>query len=643
MSLFTKSNWLSIHSFFLKIKMIGSRSFPLFILALTVFAASAQKAPIKFGKVDISELEMKYYDHDSTAPAVVLCDYGLFSIQNFKFKRIVRLKILNKEGYAYADKIFYFYNKTDIRGKTFNLVDGEIVTEKLRGESIFEERITEDYYAIRIAMPDVKVGSVIDLEFSHFGMPRTWRFQQRIPVKWSELIVERSPYITYQKNYFGYEPIDIITTTRWVAIDMPAFKPEPYIRSVENYLTKFEFDIQEIRIPERLYFKSIASSWKVICENLRESKYFGVPLRADHYLKKVTDEIERNYSAEKEKLIAAFEHAKKVKWNERSSKYISSVNLQVPYKEETGNSADINLILIQLLKRLDFEVYPVAISTRNNGRLSRANPSINKLNYVIANVISDSISYLLDATDELIPFGMLPKRCMNGEGRIIDEKKSDWIELKIDKIDERITYYDLQMDSEFSLTGKISHKYIDYGAYRLRKDYEEFANLDDYLDDYKSDKPGLKIIDTKMESVDDIYEPVKIEHEVKIDNQAMVLNEKIYLNPMLYDQMKENLFKIGERVYPVDFVYPFCKSFIIKLTIPENFSIIELPESVNMSLPDKSAKFIYSISNFANTINIMCKIDIDKAVYLQNEYPDLKEFYNQIIKKQSEPIIIQAK
>ncbi|MCD4681784.1 MAG: hypothetical protein K8R86_00760 [Bacteroidales bacterium] len=295
------------------------------------------------------------------------------------------------------------------------------------------------------------------------------------------------------------------------------------------------------------------------------------------------------------------------------------------------------------MKRLDFDVYPVAISTRNNGRLSRANPSINKLNYVIANVISDSISYLLDATDELIPFGMLPKRCMNGEGRIIDEKKSDWIELKTDKIDERITYYDLQMDSEFSLTGKISHKYIDYGAYRLRKDYEEFANLDDYLDDYKSDKPGLKIIDTKMESVDDIYEPVKIEHEVKIDNQAMVLNEKIYLNPMLYDQMKENLFKIGERVYPVDFVYPFCKSFIIKLTIPENLSIIELPESVNMSLPDKSAKFIYSISNFANTINIMCKIDIDKAVYLQNEYPDLKEFYNQIIKKQSEPIIIQAK
>ena len=642
MSSFPQKNWSFPHFPIRITKTGGVKGLLCITLILTFHAVTAHKAPIKFGKVDIEDLEMEYYEHDSTAPAVILCDYGLFSVQNFSFKRIVRIKILKKEGYDWANNFFYLYDKTDIRGRTYNLVDGEIVIDKLKSESIFEERITEDYYAVRVAMPNVKVGSVIDIEFSHKGMPREWKFQQRIPIKWSELIVESTRYITYQKNYFGYEPLDIITQSRWVAIDMPAFKPEPYINSIENYLTKFEFDIQEISIPERLYFKSIASSWKDICENLLESKYFGIPLKADHYLKKVADEIESNYPTKKGKLIAAFEHTKKVKWNEIKSKYISNLNLQKAYKEETGNSADINLILIQLLKRLDFEVYPVAISTRNNGRLSKANPSIRKLNYVIAYVKSDSISYLLDATDELIPFGLLPKRCINDEGRIIDEYKSDWIELKTDKSDQKISYYDLHMDNDLSLSGKIGYKMTDYGAYRFRKKYEQFADMEDYLDDYKSDKLGLSIIDSKMESIDDIYEPVEIEHEVKIDNQLMTLNDKIYLNPMLYDQMEKNLFKVEERVYPVDFVYPFCQSFVIKLTIPENFTVIELPKSTSMSLPDKSAKFVYSVSNFGNMINITCKIDVNKAVYLQNEYAALKEFYNQIIKKQSEPIIIQT-
>lgn len=628
----------------------GLKVFLILFIILNFNLAYAQKAPLKFGKVDLADLEMEYFENDSTAPAVILFDYGYFSVLDFKFTRIIRVKILKKEGYDLASKVFYFFEKTDIDGRTFNLENGEIVVDKLKSESIFKEHITEQYTAIRVAMPNVKVGSIIDLRFSYIGMPREWKFQHQIPIKWSELIVESTPYVRYQKNYFGYEPLDVNTGIRWVASDVPAFKPEPFINSEENYITKFEFDVREINIPQKLYFESIAASWDAICKYLldRTTDGFnrrstvGTALRADNYLKRVSEEIEEDFPIEMERLVAAYEYVKKVKWNERNSLYPSGLSIQVPYKEEIGNSADINIILTQLLKRLNFDVYPVALSTRDNGRLSKANPSLNKLNYLIALVKIDSTSYLLDATDELLPFGLLPERCINEYGRIIDEQKSDWVELKTDEVNKRMVFYDLRIEDDLSLTGKIGYRMIDYGAYLFRKEYAEFTGLEEYLDDYKSDKPGLSIVDTKVESIDDIYEPVNIEHEVVIQNQAMEMNKKVYLAPMLYDQMKKNLFKEEERMYPVDFVYPFCESFIIKLTIPEGFSISELPESISMSLPDKSAKFVYSISNFGNLVNVMCKIEVKKTRYLQSEYDDLKEFYNQIIKKQSEPIIFQV-
>ncbi len=54
---------------------------------------------------------------------------------------------------------------------------------------------------------------------------------------------------------------------------------------------------------------------------------------------------------------------------------------------------------------------------------------INKFNYVIAHVSMDGKDYLLDATDPFLPATMLPVRCLNGEGRLINKKDQRWISL----------------------------------------------------------------------------------------------------------------------------------------------------------------------------------------------------------------------
>ena len=180
----------------------------------------------------------------------------------------IRIKILKKEGYNWANYVFPASYKSQVRGVTLNLENGKSVQEKLKNESIFSERITDDKYRVRVAMPAVKVGSVFDVQLVMKGIPNVWKFQDIIPVKYSELIMEWNQYVDFTKNFYGFERLSYTSPTRWVANNMPAFKVEPYINSEENYITKLEFGIQ------KLMGYDYASTWEAVSKTLIENSDF---------------------------------------------------------------------------------------------------------------------------------------------------------------------------------------------------------------------------------------------------------------------------------------------------------------------------------------------------------------------------------
>ena len=163
----------------------------------------AQKAPMKYGKVDQSDLEMKVYPNDSSASAVLLCNYGYFDSNQIQFVHQMRIKILKEEGKDQGNFAVPASEKTTVKGQTINLENGVPVVTKLNKEGIFIERITKNSYRARVAMPNVKVGSVLDIEFYYNGLPSYWSFQKEIPVRWSELILEESTYFSFRKNSVG--------------------------------------------------------------------------------------------------------------------------------------------------------------------------------------------------------------------------------------------------------------------------------------------------------------------------------------------------------------------------------------------------------------------------------------------------------
>ena len=182
------------------------------LLCLCLAASAQQKTPpktghsiMKLGAVTLEELQMKRYEADTSAGAVMLFEGGRCRFDNspsaglhLVFEKHVIIKILKKSGYDWANVEIPLYrsNNTEreaisnLKGTTYNLVDGKIAAEKLTKESVFEEKNTENKVTQKFTMPHVKEGSV--LEFSYriqtpfFFTFREWTFQHTIPTVWSE-------------------------------------------------------------------------------------------------------------------------------------------------------------------------------------------------------------------------------------------------------------------------------------------------------------------------------------------------------------------------------------------------------------------------------------------------------------------------
>ncbi len=623
----------------------------LMLLACAYMNLQAQKAPIKFGKINIEDLEQKQYKIDTSAIAIVLCQYGEFDPVRFEFTHTIRVKILKEEGKKFGNWKFPSPFKAMVKGKTFNLVDGEVSEEKLTQKSIFREKFIYDLYYMNVAMPNVKVGSIIDIEFTHMSIPRKWYFQKDIPVLHSELRIGASEYIKFQRNFFGYIPLHTNESDRWVAKNVPAFVEEPHINSAENYISKFEFEISAIHIPGKErpgviylpYYEARAKTWETVNKYLYELPWFGVTMRnPNFFLKGIADHIDNLHLSEKDKVIAAIDTLQKiVGWNDLERFYSSHRDLRHPFSKGIGNSSDINQMLYSLLKRLKIETYPVVLSTRSNGLLPTTRPSITMLNYFLPYAKVDSAFYLIDATDNLVPFPLLPERCLNKRARITDKKKSDWLSISPMGKDKTVSYYELSLNDDLELSGKLSYADHQYAAINFRKKYEEFNSHDEYLVDFLKDKSGLVVHQININNIDDIYKPIKRSFDVTITDQVFEDGSEIYLNLIPYDAIKENPYNNKERKYPVDYPYPVDKMGVVKVNIPEGYTVVEVPENANIVLPENAASFTYTTKVVGNTIIINYRYKIKKLVYDLYDYQLLGSFFNHIISKQTEQIILK--
>lgn len=650
-----------------------------FILSgsLSVFSQQIQDNPaLPLNKpVSVEQLKMKSYEKDTSADAVVLYDYGnatfIETDHNYliRYEYVKRIKILKKSGVNKANaKIFLYNDKASGRGEqiykisgiTYNMENGSIVTYEMSKDARFVEKEDEYFEKVSFTLPQVKEGSVIDIAYtieSPFPFkPKNWYFQGNAPVITSEYIFSAPRNFSYRVINQG---LAYITTNKdetskeyqyyhWIAENIPAINPEPYLTTLNDYVSSIHFELAEYWVNGMPNAKSFTTTWPNLDKELLYNSYFWGELRKVGFLDEYTKSIRQISPADtlaRAKAAYAFIQ-QNMNWNGEMSKYTENTSLKNAFSKKQGSSAEINLMLTGLLQDLGINANPVILSTRDHGKVWKDFPLITRFNYVIAHVNIGGEDILLDATSQLLSFGMLPEHCLNGEGRIIAKRNSRWIPITPNEKSVKFTTTNFNIDpSNASLEGTINVSGLGYNALNFRENVSQNGKAK-FVESLKKNQPlwenpSIELKDFEFNQ-DSVKTP-KIIIKTKINDAVGTFNEKILLNPMLGEELKSNPFINPNRTYPVDIAYLREENFSGSYKLPEGYVVDEMPKSIRIAMPNDAARFTYIVSEVNGILNVSCRVHLKKTFFAVEEYGTLREFYSQIVAKQAEKIVLKKK
>jgi hypothetical protein len=663
------------------------------VLLLLPAISIAQKPPIKFGDITVEELKMTKYDKDSSASAVILADYGETIIQysqnegfQLKFERVKRIKILTKDGLDYANFSIQLYHDgadgekvSGLKAVTYNLDNGKIVETKAKGDAIFKEKFDDNLDLTKVTLPNVREGSIVEITYiilSDFIFNfQDWEFQSTIPTVMSEYRARIPEYFNYDKFMQGYiklsineaskSPASISITTkersegvqvqttfstekinydesrfRWAAVNVPAFKAEPFITTPRDYISKINFELAYTQYPSQP-IKRYMGSWEDINKLYAESADFGDQVSGNAFLKRTVEEITAGMVEPEEKIAAIGTYIKQnISWDETSWKFISKT-LKKVLEDKKGNSAEVNLLFASMLDKAGISTFPVLISTRDHGFIREETPISSQFNYVVVLAMAGEKSFLLDATEKLLPTGVLPERCLNGKGFVVSKGGYKWIPLQSSARSKVVVNADLEITKEMDLAGKLQ---IDRGGYEGLAGRKRYFSRDEaeYVKNFVGSR-SWQISKTEITNTKEIQQPLKETYELVMNEQMTSAGDQIYLNPLFLYRIEENPFKLENREYPVDFGSPFERVYMCRIKVPEGYQVDELPKPKVLALPENAGRYTYSITQAGNIINVVSNFQINRSIFSQVEYPNLREFYNQVVAKQDEQVVLKKK
>ncbi|MEO5979770.1 MAG: transglutaminase domain-containing protein [Chryseolinea sp.] len=662
------------------------------IIALFSLNTFAQKSPIKFGDIPLEDLKMERYDKDSSAAAVILTDYGSSTINyneasgfTLTFERVVRIKILTKDGMDWASFTVPLYHSgsddeklQSLKGVTYNLENNKIVESKLKNDAIFKEKASENVNYVKFTLPNARQGSIVEVSYSvlsdflfHF---QDWEFQSTIPTRWTEYRANIPEFFSYESYTQGYVSMVINehTTTsnsitfrntdrnavtgtsnttfdkldyketrqRWAAKYVPAFKTEPFMTTSKDYISKIKFELAYEKFPNQP-IKPMMGTWEDINRVYNESESFGREVTGNGFLRNIVEGVVAGQTTPEGKISAINTYVKQnVEWN-GNSRTSTDLSFKKVLETKKGSSAEINLLLASMLEKAGIEVSPVLISTRDHGFVRQTAPVSSQFNYVLCLAKAGDKSYLLDGTDRFLAMGVLPERCLNAVGFVVSPKGYYWTPLKSSIKSRSVYSADLALSSDGNLTGKLTLDKSGYYAHKGRKSY--FSKGEgEYVKDFVGSR-SWTVNKSEFVNSKDISAPFKEVHEVVINDHAVAADPMIYVNPFLGMNITENPFKNEKREYPVDFGSPSEMVYMCKIKIPEGYAIEGMPQSKLIALSQNAAKYTYNISQQEGLISITSQLQINSSLFSQEEYPHLREFYNQVVALQSEQIVLKKK
>lgn len=649
------------------------------MMLVSIAAVAADTPNTKWGKPTQEELSMTVYDKDPEAEAVVLYKEMLnridYEADGFKLHKTVkcRIKVLKPQGKDWANgEVIYRYNGntpdaretlSGLKAASYNLVDGKVVKTSMEKNMVFNEDISKRYRRTKFTVPQVNEGSVIEYEYSthsdFFLNMEDWNAQASIPVAYTTYTVIIPEYFKFNCHQTGFYRLESSHKEQSMSLslgrshvqctagvyeytgrDLPMIRKEPMCLNPFNYGTKVSIELSGIEIPGQVY-KSFAHSWGDIDKQLLDDDDFGRrigknPLKEEMDaagIKDIADFTER--IAQTYRLLKS-----KVRWNESYALFTSDKPAKV-LKDGTGNNADMNFMLINMLRDAGIECYPAVLRTRDEGLLSIASPSINKLNTMIVAIPRDSSYIFMDGSAELGWVDVLPSNLLANQVRILfSEGNATWVSLMKHSQSKNVYYIKSTVAPDGTIEGTRVEKYQGEGALRHRLAFKHAKDSTEYIRDMERDD-NIEVKSYQAKSMTE-FAPTAQE-TIEFTAQAEVAGDLIYVRPFIDTFMSKSPFTEETRDMPIEFTATESIQLTSIINIPEGYEVDEIPQNKGFRVDDGNMTCRMGYNHTDGMVTSTLRFTVDDILFSPQSYPGIKAFFDEIAKANGEMVILKKK
>ena len=670
-----------------------------FILA-TLFAglwqlASAQEnVNMKFGKPTKEELQMTVYEAEPDAEAVVLCrltdvEYTVQTISYLvDYKEKVRIKVLKPGGARFA-KVVVPYQKNmtvgnnimglrtsfmsipmdaksgssafleqdgsmsdgvfgtdgdesveNVKATAYNLEGGKVVKTSLKKSDIVTTKIDNQNYLVEFTVPDVKEGTVIEYEYKiHsqlFWQLRDWYAQCEIPVVYAKLDMNIPNYLIFNIEDHGTQRLTYtctmgtlqykvesdplanpmyVNTNHYVyeGRDLKGMAKDDYVWNIQDYCAGITAELKEYRL-RGMNQMDFAKTWEQIDEMILGSDDLGNHLN-DH--SPLADELKEVATVAdlRERVAAVYKLVmSKVKWN---GKYeLSPALTSETLAKGEGSNADINLLLIQSLQDAGLTAAPVVLRTRDLGQLPYNFPSILKLSTFIVGVVMPSGGNIyLDASGSNGWLNTLPEVMLVEKARLVQKgKQSQWVNLqKVTKSETSIAV-DAQLSADGTLSGTQTTLLRGLSAMHYR---QQAGKTGDFSQEVKEEQP--------------------------FSRKGDVSDGTITILPFSTPPLADNVFAADSRLMPVELPSQSTEKIVVNITLPEGYTLAEIPQQTVASTPDKGISGRYMVTQTGQKVQVVYQFNVSKMMQPQQNYDALRGIFDMFSKCSRLPLVVKKK
>src|SRR5690625_17967 len=647
------------------------RSLRVLLIALcglmTLFGVSLQAQqtdgfpePVEFGEIPDSVWSLEPH-HDW--PAEYLSVEGEIRFQEtatgvqVELEHHHRVKVYSSDPVELAEvaliSIPYYHEDaleevTGIEAATWQ-PDGTV--SRLNHEQISNSELNPRYRVLEFMMPDVREGSVIEYRYvirrRYIDELPDFYLTRQLPVRRVHLQLQNEDFIRYGviresidfELHYHEELVDTsragwpvfvrhepVSVEHWYACDLPASPFQDHMFSLSEHQGRLMFQISEFGRPRQ----PLENSWEYVAAQIRRginSPFDQIGALDD--LEELGEEIARQAEspAAAERLI--FDYVNRTMVFNGAHRPFPETPPDRVLEGEPSDQAAINLALLAILRGAGLEAWPLYVSDRRTGSISRDFPSLYQFTRLMVAVADGADYRVMDGSWEQSRPELLPVEALVDSGFLLSESDYKWI-----GIDPEYSLFDMDvtLDAELSsrgdLTGTVRLVTTGFPAREISQLLGRHGDPDDVMKQALFDPyPEAVLSETQVDESAEGEQGYRLlmRSDFRISGYAVSFREGMQFHPMVVGFLDRNPFEEGEGLGPVWPDAPGRHRIVCGRRRPTGYRMAGGRSEQVTGLPGAGRLERYEIQG--RDIALQFAVDISRKEFPAGSYGELRRIY----------------